>query len=193
MAMKLRKGITNEGFTIVELLVAMAISGVIATAIFTTYNSQQKAYEITLETTALQQNIRATMYSIIRDIRMAGYDPLRTGNFTFTNIDADTVTFTMDTDMHIDNPPLPDGNVGASETITYSYNAGNNTIDLAKGGSTEPIALDITNLTFAFFKADGSPATVGADVRAVDITLSVGQGGRNRQMTCRIFCRNMGL
>jgi len=87
MNTKNQKRLTDQGFTLVELLVAMAISLVVMGAIFLTFKSQQDSYVIQDQITATQQNLRAAMYILTRDIQMAGY---------YTNFDADQ--FTMDWD-----------------------------------------------------------------------------------------------
>jgi len=87
MNTKNQKWLTDQGFTLVELLVAMAISLVVMGAIFLTFKSQQDSYIIQDQITATQQNLRSAMYILTRDIQMAGY---------YTNFDADQ--FTMDWD-----------------------------------------------------------------------------------------------
>ncbi len=84
--MKLNK-YNNQGFTIVELLVAMAIALVVLGAIFYTFKSQQDSYVVQSDVAAAQQNVRAAMHLISRDIQMAGY---------YTNFE--TATITMDWD-----------------------------------------------------------------------------------------------
>jgi len=87
MNTKNQKWLTDQGFTLVELMVAMAISLVVMGAIFLTFKSQQDSYIIQAQITATQQNLRSAMYILTRDIQMAGY---------YTNFDADQ--FTMDWD-----------------------------------------------------------------------------------------------
>ena len=63
----------DQGFTLIELIVAMAISLVVMAAIFTTFKSQQDSFVVQTQVSATQQNLRAAMYMITRDIQMAGY------------------------------------------------------------------------------------------------------------------------
>jgi type IV pilus assembly protein PilW len=88
-----KKRLTDQGFTLVELLVAMAISLVVMGAIFLTFKSQQDSYIIQDQITATQQNLRSAMYILTRDIQMAGY---------YTNFDADQYTMDWD-DLDGDN------------------------------------------------------------------------------------------
>ena len=77
----------NQGFTLVELLVAMTIALVVLAAVFYTFKSQQDSYVVQSQVAVAQQNVRAAMYMISRDTQMAGY---------YTNFE--TVTITMDWD-----------------------------------------------------------------------------------------------
>jgi prepilin-type N-terminal cleavage/methylation domain-containing protein len=61
------------GFTIVELLVAMSISLIVMAAIFSTFKSQQDSYVVQSQVSVTQQNLRAALFMITRDIQMAGY------------------------------------------------------------------------------------------------------------------------
>ena len=158
----------KKGFTLVELLIAMAISGIVAGAIFTAFQSQQKSYLVQEQVAEMQQNLRAAMDIMVRDIRMAGYSQGAPG-FGITDIypmDKDdnmdvTVTgngafkFTADFDNN--------GTLSGGETISYSiYDAyGDNDNDIGRridagSGSRHPIAENIEALGFAYaFDADG--------------------------------------
>ena len=61
------------GFTLVEVLMALAIAGVVMGALMSVFVSQQTSCHTQLQAIALQQNMRAAMTMIARDIRMAGY------------------------------------------------------------------------------------------------------------------------
>jgi type IV pilus assembly protein PilW len=61
------------GFTILELLVAIALGMVILAGLFRTFKVQHDSYIIQDQVSAMQQNLRAAMYMITRDLQMAGY------------------------------------------------------------------------------------------------------------------------
>ncbi len=93
----------KKGFSLVELLVAVAISGVVSAGIIGFFISQQKANVAQEQVTYTQQNIRAGLGIMSRELRMAGYDPLKTGNMNFSNpslavitSDVSQITFRMD-------------------------------------------------------------------------------------------------
>ncbi len=62
----------QAGFTLVELLVVLAISGIVLGAILEIFNSSNKTYAVQEEVAAMQQNLRAAKMFLARDIRMAG-------------------------------------------------------------------------------------------------------------------------
>ncbi len=87
----------NKGFTLVELLVAMAIATVILTAIFSTFKSQQDSYVLQSQLAMTQQTVRGAMQLISRDIQMAGY---------YTNFETSIITMDWD-DMGADESMRP--------------------------------------------------------------------------------------
>lgn len=136
----------ETGFTLVELLIAMAISGIVMAAIYTVFQSQHKSYIIQEDIAEMQQNLRGGMDLMIQEMRMAGYDPTGSLNASITVISTnDSVTFTRD-----------DG-AGALDTYTYSFDSVNKTLGRTYNGSgAQTVAENIEALGFAYaFDADG--------------------------------------
>lgn len=180
---------SQKGFTLVELLVAMAIAGIVMAAGYSMYISQQKAYQTTEDVTALQQNLRSALYFIEHDMRMAGYNPTRsTQAFSFTDIAPNSCTFLTDTNE--------DGALqNESERITYRLSG--NALQKIYGTLTaqvpQTIADNITGLSFVWYNnAGGTPAN-GGDVRRVQVTLTGTDGRHTRQLSSMINCRNMAF
>jgi len=69
------KGIGNKGFTLIELMVAMALVGIVIAGILSSYTGQQETQLSQKQVVEMQQHIRAGIYIMAREIRMAGYDP----------------------------------------------------------------------------------------------------------------------
>jgi type IV pilus assembly protein PilW len=114
---EIRGVMSNQGFTLLELVVAMAIVGIIMAGVYATYFSQQKSYLVQDQVAAMQQNLRAGMFYMEREIRMAGLDPTGTTDSGVITATANSVNFTMDFDG--------DGGIGADEDITYSLKDSN--------------------------------------------------------------------
>ena len=64
----------NLGFTLIELMIAMVIAGIVAAAIMMAFDSQQKTQVNQQLVVEMQQDARAALYLMQQDIRMAGYD-----------------------------------------------------------------------------------------------------------------------
>jgi type IV pilus assembly protein PilW len=74
----------NQGFSLIELLVAMAITLVVMAGVYQVYVTQQDSYLLQEQVAEMQQNVRTAKYIITREIRMAGYNPtgkLNAGSF----------------------------------------------------------------------------------------------------------------
>lgn len=62
----------NNGFTLIEFLIVLAISGIILGSIFQLFTSSQEAYVVQDEVASMQQNVRVAKMFLERDLRMAG-------------------------------------------------------------------------------------------------------------------------
>ena len=68
------KRLNRKGVTLIELLVALVICGMVAAGIYQVFISQSKAYTVQDQVTEVQQSVRSAMEILLRDLRMAGYD-----------------------------------------------------------------------------------------------------------------------
>src|SRR4030042_2910765 len=72
--MKKMKRLNRKGVTLIELLVALVICGMVAAGIYQVFIAQSKAYTVQDQVTEVQQSVRSAMEILLRDLRMAGYD-----------------------------------------------------------------------------------------------------------------------
>jgi prepilin-type N-terminal cleavage/methylation domain-containing protein len=63
----------QRGLTLIELVVALAIGLIVIGAVYRTFSSQQRTYTVQEQVAEAQQNARAAMTILMRDLRMAGY------------------------------------------------------------------------------------------------------------------------
>jgi len=63
----------ETGLTLIELLIAMVISAILIAAIYRTFIGQQKIYTVQDQVVDMQQNVRAAINRMMREIRMAGF------------------------------------------------------------------------------------------------------------------------
>jgi prepilin-type N-terminal cleavage/methylation domain-containing protein len=63
----------NAGLTLIELLVALVLSSILIAALYRTFISQHKTYSVQEQVVDMQQNARAAIFRVVREIRMAGF------------------------------------------------------------------------------------------------------------------------
>jgi prepilin-type N-terminal cleavage/methylation domain-containing protein len=86
----------NNGVTLTELLIALALTGIVAGAIYKIFISQGRAYTVQSEVAEMQQNLRAGVFMMEREIRMAGYDTTRAANTEILTAAPGNLEFTAD-------------------------------------------------------------------------------------------------
>ena len=162
----------RDGFTLLELLVAIALSVIIMAAIYSTYYSQQKSFLVQEQLAAMEQNLRAAMFYMETDMRMAGCDPTRKGGIGVTTANATSLSFTEDSDG--------DGN---PTTVTYALNDndGDGDDDLVR--NSDLIAENIEALDFVYLDGASPPNVLNdlathnvplaniPDIRSVEVTV----------------------
>jgi type IV pilus assembly protein PilW len=169
----------RKGFTLIELLVAMVLSVILMAAIYSTYYSQQKSYLVQEQVSAMQQNLRAAMFYMEREIRIAGCDPTKKLDLGIITANVNSLSFSEDAD----------GNE-APTTITYSLYTGADGIQKLgrdTGGGDVAVADYIDVLNFVYLDKDGTmlddgggsvtvPANI-AKIRSIQVTV-IARAGR---------------
>lgn len=111
------------GFTLVEMLVAVGILGVVVAGVMESFVVQNNAYTVVDQTTETQQNIRAIAHLMERDLRMTGFMVPEGG--VICGVDATNASDTLyvtDSDA-IDPDGQGNANLGARITGGYNGNA----------------------------------------------------------------------
>lgn len=74
MQLKLTTQVKNKhGVTLIELMLAVAISAILLLGVGTLYGNSKRTYTVDEEFARLQENARIAMRYLVEDIRMAGY------------------------------------------------------------------------------------------------------------------------
>lgn len=89
----------NKGVSMMEVLIALFLTGIITAAIFQVYINQHKNWSIQSEVTDMQQNARAAIDELTRQLRMAGHQlPLGLKSIEAYNTNPDTITINYSAD-----------------------------------------------------------------------------------------------
>jgi type IV pilus assembly protein PilW len=197
-----RWGNAARGFTLIEILITLAISAFIFGAMITFFINQQKHYNVRMQVAAMQENTRTGLDFMVRELSMAGYDPTETSGAGILVANANTVQVTMDLNG---NGTTAD----ADENVAYILfnNNGNLSLGRTVAGTTELVAEHISALSFNYTLDDGTVTATPADpseIRAIDITMTgrtaqpdpqypTNNGYRVLTLTTRVLVRNMAL
>jgi len=167
----------KDGYTLLEVLMATAITGVVMGSIYTSFYSQDKSYVTQAEVSKMQQNLRGGMSLMMKEIRMAGCDPTGQANAGIVRATPDLISFTLDTRGENANDP-PDGDTSdPNERITYTlYDSNRDGVNdtlgrRTGGGSNRPAAENMDAINFVYLDKDGIPTNVLSEIRSVEVTL----------------------
>ena len=214
MEMKLKKIFRhpNQGFTIVELLVAMVVSLLALGAIYSTFLNQHKSYMVQEETSVMNQNLRIALFYVQREIRMAGCDPTGNANARIITANATSINFTEDVRGDFDESDS-DGDTNDA------------------GGGNQMVVQNIDALDFVYLDGSSPPNVLNPggssvpdesldQIRSVEVTMvartdRITLASKNntpyynqqgdlilapqddnysrRRLTARIKCRNLGI
>ena len=186
---------TKAGFSLVELMVAMAVSGIVLASIYQVYSTQLKTYTTQQQIVEMQQSMRAIIYMMEREIRMAGYAPAGglggAGNPIFSIARADDLQYNIDINGDRDSDD-------SGEIVRYQMSNG----QLFRGGVL--VADNIDTLEIAYLDAAGDALAFDSDgnlqapqnIRSIVITLSgtprsPGAVRKQMSLSSEIRIRNM--
>lgn len=190
----------NKGFSLIEIMVALAIMSILSIAIMKVYTGFTRSYTTQEVAAGVQQSLRGALNIMVQDIRMAGFDPADTDQFGIEEATATKIRITSDTNM---NGVLEGSaaNPQGFEQITYELGADNKLYQALYETlgviSRQPIVDNVTNLTFTYYDADGATPPVTA-ITSVEISMTIdepaGRGGTvSRSLSTRVQCRNLAF
>jgi type IV pilus assembly protein PilW len=199
---------TKKGFTVIEMLISLAILSLALTSIYSLYMSFIRMQTSEGVKIKVQQNVRSSLDMMVRDIRLAGLDPEVTYAFGIeAPLEAQRIQFTADRDMdgQMDEPNAADGIEEEDlEQIAYEYN-GTDKIEMIlykSDGTTEEmremLVDNVSDLTFTYLDANDAVTASAKDVRSVEINMTIeraaGRGDLvSRTLIKRVKCRNLAF
>lgn len=177
----------RDGFSLVELIVALAVFAIITSTIYGAFIMQRRSFDLQEQMTEMQQNVRAAMDMMVREIKLAGYDdpdvisPTTMREVTlsdnlsnskrFNGITYNTSQLQIKVDLNGDGD-----NGDSNEDITYKhYNSSTYPYQLKRktgAGYFQPFAENIQTFTFSYLDANGASTTTTADIRQVEVAIT---------------------
>ena len=186
--MKTGKTKNGAGFSLVELLMALLILGIMTTSLFPLLDDFQRETAYRSETQTVVDNIRVAIETLEKYIRQAGNDPYGTGLDGITIVSDRAVTVRSDLKgSHGSDKGDPNGDVaGSDENITLRFNPANQSLEIVSGGTAQIVCNRIGDLKFRYYDADGNLTTDGSRVRRIAVTIS-GLADRPNPVTRKTF------
>jgi len=193
---------SEKGFTLVEIMVTLAIMAVVMAGVYLTFYSQQKSYTVQEQVAEMQQNLRGAMYLMSKEIKMAGCNPTGQAQAGIVTAAADSISFTMDLwGKSTDDPP--NGSISnPNENITYALAdiSGDQAMEIIRtdnnsGIGPQVVAENIDSLNFVYLDSNGNVTTDLLRIRSVQITVvaKTDQADRQKRLATHIKCRNLGM
>ena len=171
-----------RGFTLVELLVAMAISSIVLASVAAAYRTQIRTHATQQMVVDMQQNIRGAMYIMQREIRMAGHDP--------TGLSGASILVADDAELQFQSDDNEDGDfIGGDdpmEQVRYAMTADGALGRQLWNGPLSPLAENIDAINFVYLDGADPPNVLAtpvpeinrSEIRSVQITI-VARSGQN--------------
>ena len=184
----------QTGFTLVDILVGLAMASVLMAAMISLFTSLGRSYTIQTVAADVQEVTRAGIELMTQDIRMAGVNPSGISGVGIVSAAATQIQFSSDLNL---NGAIDD----TYEQISYYLDNGRLMQQLFSGNPM-PLVENVTNLSFGYRDEDDNVVTdLVADInriRTIIISMTVEEpAGRSepiqRSYTARVRCRNLGL
>ena len=199
-------GNRENGFSLIELLFAMAIFLIILAAATSAFISQRKSYKAQEQVAEMTQGARSAMDMLSTEIRQAGYNPANISGFV--GIPYSDLQLQLFADLNGDGDTSD-----PNENIIYTYDSASanlriNRNDVNTEDMAYPFAENVEDFSFTYFQGDGvTPVTDTVDngkIRQVKITIvvrtsepdpdySTNSGYRIFTLTSRVTPTNLGL
>jgi type IV pilus assembly protein PilW len=150
---------------------------VILGAIASTFMTQTRFYNAQEQVNEMQQNARAAMDLMTREVKLAGYKPRGTESFTGVSYSTTELRIRANLNGYLDDADGGNATINDSsdEHIVYTFDSANKQIKRAYGavGATqEVIANNIESFTFGYLDSSGAATTTAANIRQVSLNIT---------------------
>ena len=163
---------SRQGFTLIEMVVALGLSLVTVSAVYSLYINELKAQNVREDRLEMQQQARVVIDVVSRELLMAGYDPRGVNNDVDLTNDFQGITY--DPNRLIIKADL-NGNgliVDPNESITFVYDPKTYTLRRNTGGGNQPFGENIESFLVEYLAQDGNPTLNSASIQQVKVTVT---------------------
>jgi type IV pilus assembly protein PilW len=149
----------SAGFTLIELLVAMVVFMIAAGAMYSVFEASNRSYSVQNQVVDAQNNLRAALGLLSRELRMADYDP--------TEIPIDGIEDADATSIHFQADINGDGVVtlDSNEDVEYLLDG----TDLKR--NNQVIAQNIHAVEFYYNGSSTTPPSPLEDIETVRVSM----------------------
>ena len=200
----------RRGFTLLELLIVVVLAALIGATAVNLFRVQTGVFRSENQSMELQQNLRAGVDLMVRELRNAGMkDRLQPYVTTpgLVSADSTTIRFTMDFHSTDDPEGAPDGDVlDGNEDVEYTFTRSDSTLRRRTRGTAgdsgaQPMAEHVTRVSFRYFNAAGvqlAPPVTGAalaSVRRIAVRLegAAPDGRSDSRLESEVVPRNLAF
>lgn len=180
------------GFTVVDILVGLAIASVLMVAMVSLFTTLGRSYTTQSVAAGVQHVTRAGIDEMVMHIRMAGFNPLRIADVGIQDDYTDKkIRFTADIDVS--------GVIGDADDEDIAYIFEDNKLKRqVDGGNKITLVDNVSDFALSYLTADEKDPGDVSEIRTVIVSMTVtepaGRGGAlSRTYATRVRCRNIGL
>jgi len=172
----------ESGFSLMELLVAVAIIGIVSTGIYKVFDVQNRVFAGEQKVTHNLANARVIVDILSSFVRLIGYDPQETGISTFGLKDSTesftNTSMTSNTSLFFTKDANEDGtlNLDTGERVGLKFDSANNILQYAITDSTTGAITwinkwhNITAFSLSYIYEDGTSSTGTANLPSDSVT-----------------------
>lgn len=164
-----RAGQSADGFTLVELLVATAVVGLVMAGILGMLVGGLDAYRFGADRVEAQQTARAALERMAKELREAGYDPTGAGVAPIVLAQPTEVAFQRDLNANGVIDPT-------RERVSFLLRG--TVLRRDAGGGAQPLAENVRDFHLRYLDRGGADTTDVRRIRLIRIRLEVSDPGR---------------
>ena len=163
---------TSQGYTLIEVVVALGLSLLTVSVVYALYIQELKAQGVREHILDMQQQARVVVDLVSREILIAGYDPRGVNRDADLTNDFNAITYDPDklfikADLN-GNGLTSDSN----ESIVFVHDAAAHMLRRNTGGGNQPFGEDIEAFVLDYLDQAGNPTSDSKAIRQVGISVT---------------------